>query len=64
MEKNDLKNLLQRKVSEYMSTNVLLLKENIMLNQATSQMQRKNCDEIIVTDKFSRPLGIIRNNFV
>jgi len=59
MEKNDLKNLLQRKVSEYMSTNVLLLKENIMLNQATSQMQRKNCDEIIVTDKFSRPLGII-----
>lgn len=59
MEKNDLKNLLQRKVSEYMSTNVLLLREHIMLDQATSQMQRKNCDEIIVIDELSRPLGII-----
>lgn len=59
MEKNDLKNLLKRKVSQYMSSNVLLLREDMMLNQATSQMQRKNCDEIIVIDNLSRPLGII-----
>ena len=30
-----------------------------MLNQATNQMQRKNCDEIIVIDESSKPLGII-----
>jgi len=42
-----------------MSSNVLLLREDMMLNQATNQMQKKNCDEIIVIDNLSRPLGII-----
>lgn len=51
--------VLNRKISQYMRSNVLLLKEDMMVSQATTIMQKKNCDEVIVVDKLSRPLGII-----
>ena len=40
MEKNDLKNLLQRKVSEYMSTNVLLLNRITSYNVCYTKLLR------------------------
>lgn len=42
-----------------MRERILLLREHTIVSQATHQMQKKNCDEIIVTDDLSRPLGIV-----
>ena len=42
-----------------MSSNILLLKENVTVSEATTHMQKKNCDEIIVIDKLSKPIGIV-----
>lgn len=59
MEKIPASNVLERKVSQYMKTSILLLKEDMMVSHAARQMQTKNCDEVIVTDNLSQPLGII-----
>ena len=42
-----------------MISNILLLQEDITVSQATTHMQKKDCDEIIVTDNLSRPIGIV-----
>lgn len=54
-----LRRVLDRKVSQYMSSNILSLPENMTVSDATTHMQKKNCDEIIVTDKLSKPIGIV-----
>lgn len=51
--------ILDRKVSQYMRTRVLLLAEDVLVPYASLQMQKKNCDEVIVVDPTGRPLGIV-----
>lgn len=42
-----------------MISNILSLPEYITVSDATTQMQKKDYDEIIVTDKLSKPVGIV-----
>lgn len=60
--KANIDKILQRKVFQYMSSSVLQLKEDMVISQATALMQKKKCDEIIVIDKMSRPLGIVTDH--
>jgi trk system potassium uptake protein len=60
--KEILDKLLERNVSRYMSSRILLLDEAMVLSQATAKMQKKNCNEIIVINKLAQPLGIVTGN--
>ena len=51
--------VLNKRASQYMSSNILLLPEDMTVSDATTQMQKKGCDEIIVIDKVARPVGIV-----
>ena len=54
--------ILKKTVSQHMRSKILLLNEDTVISQATAIMQKKNCNEVIVTDNLKRPLGIVTNH--
>lgn len=60
--KSRLESILKKRVSQYMRSKILLLNEDTVISQATAIMQKKNCNEVIVTDTLKRPLGIVTNH--
>ena len=59
LKEDQLSIILERNVSSYMNTSVLILADFISMTTACSIMQKDKKDEIIVIDSTSTPIGIV-----